>query len=465
MVLTSTDRNTLHDAIVEYLEKHGLPDAAGQVKAGLAAQAKFADLETALERRWSIVVRLTRKNTELETRIKALESEVSDLRDPTKSAGAGAGGSASSAPLAPAAPEIAAMHGHRDTLTAVAFHPFETLAFSAGEDATVRVWDLENRQLKKTLTEHGETVSALSMEMREGRLLASASKDTSVKIYDTQAPDFACMMTLHHDDAVTDVKWDPDAPGTLVSSTRAGDVLMWDSSRAALKGKIEHRTWVHSLAVAAGHVCVGDRQGKVTLYVASTKQVANVYVEHTNIVDTVCFSTEAADATFIAQNGTSDQKAFLREVERRKEQAKLAAQLGVEGSGSGSGGSGAPTSSASSSSSSLVTTSAYLPRFIVSGGRDKNVIMRDATSGALAFKFEGHENWVRALAFTKAGKHLVTCGDDGLMFIVDVATTRVHRKITAHDHFATCLAVHPAGKPIAITGSADKLVKLWPCKP
>lgn len=451
MVLTDKERERLHEAIAEYLLTHGFSDLALQAKAALGASRKFADKDTSLERKWSIVLRLTRKNQELEDRVKLLESENADLRDPTKSGGGGAGAAAKVA-LAPAAPAIAELTGHRDTLSAVALHPHEPLGFSASEDGTVRVWSMESRQHVKTLREHTDSVAALAIEATEGRLMASASKDLTVKLYNIGSDEFECAGTMHHDNAVTDVKWDPHSPATLVSSTRAGEIVVWDAARCAVRVAIRHGEWIHSLAVAAGHVCVGDHAQTVALYSMATKQQLRTFTEHENVVDVVCFSTEAADALFIANNGTPDQKAFIRELERKLESAKLVAQVGLE-------------SGAAAAALSAANVAAYMPRFIVSGGRDKNVIMRDATSGALAMKFEGHENWVRALAFTDSGKHLVSCGDDGFLMVIDLATKRLHRRIAAHDHFVTCLALHPLGRAIALTGSADTHVKMWPCKP
>ena len=36
-------------------------------------------------------------------------------------------------------------------------------------------------------------------------------------------------------------------------------------------------------------------------------------------------------------------------------------------------------------------------------------------------------------------------------------------RLGAHEHFVTCLALHPTAGAVMATGSADHTVKLWPC--
>ena len=55
---------------------------------------------------------------------------------------------------------------------------------SASFDYTIKIWNTGSGQLKKTLTEHTQTVVALAYS-HDGRLLASTSDDKTIKIWST----------------------------------------------------------------------------------------------------------------------------------------------------------------------------------------------------------------------------------------------------------------------------------------
>jgi platelet-activating factor acetylhydrolase IB subunit alpha len=52
----------------------------------------------------------------------------------------------------------------------------------------------------------------------------------------------------------------------------------------------------------------------------------------------------------------------------------------------------------------------------------------------------GHDNWVRALIFHPAGKHLISAADDNTYRIWDLKTGRCVRRIDAHEKFVSCIA-------------------------
>lgn len=51
----------------------------------------------------------------------------------------------------------------------------------------------------------------------------------------------------------------------------------------------------------------------------------------------------------------------------------------------------------------------------------------------------GHDNWVRGLAFHPSGLYLLSASDDKTIRIWDLQTGRMSKTIDAHDHFVTCL--------------------------
>jgi histone-binding protein RBBP4 len=77
-------------------------------------------------------------------------------------------------------------NGHSDAINALAFNPTEeVLVATASADKTIGIWDLRNITEKvHTLEGHGDAVTALSWHPHEAGILASASYDRRVLFWD-----------------------------------------------------------------------------------------------------------------------------------------------------------------------------------------------------------------------------------------------------------------------------------------
>ena len=54
----------------------------------------------------------------------------------------------------PEKPNEQKLNGHRGVITALAFHPVYTLIASCGEDATIKIWDMDTGKTEHTLRGH-----------------------------------------------------------------------------------------------------------------------------------------------------------------------------------------------------------------------------------------------------------------------------------------------------------------------
>jgi WD40 repeat protein len=106
---------------------------------------------------------LRMKIMDLENRNASLQEELSMA--PAKRA-------ASQTDWIPRAPAAHVLTGHRSPVTRVAFHPQYSILASASEDATVKIWDWETGEFERTLKGHTKAVMDVDFD-HKGNLLGN----------------------------------------------------------------------------------------------------------------------------------------------------------------------------------------------------------------------------------------------------------------------------------------------------
>lgn len=177
-----------HKSILEYFHANHFLDAYNALKSDSGTayspdpRSKYSGL---LEKKWTSVIRLQKKVRplasclttpvaygprrtaqimDLENRNAALQEELS--LTPAKRA-------ALQTDWIPRAPASYTLAGHRGVINKVAFHPLFNLIASASEDATVKIWDWETGEFERTLKGHVRNVNDLDFDSK-GNLLGAS---------------------------------------------------------------------------------------------------------------------------------------------------------------------------------------------------------------------------------------------------------------------------------------------------
>ena len=284
-----------------------------------------------------------------------------------------------------------ALAGHTESVTGVAFSPDGLLLATASRDGTVKLWDLATGEVEATLGGDLDGVWAVAFSP-DGRLLAVSAGKT-VKLWDVVTG--GERVTLHSDGHA--VAFSPD--GRLLATDDGKTVKLLDVEtggvRAALAG---HTSWIGSVAFSPdGRLLAtagGDRN--VKLWDLATGQLRADLQPHVNVVRSVAFSSDG--------------------------------RLLATGGGGGRGG----------------------------GTVEVWVVQ----TGKLWPTLEPHAEMSLTIAFSPDGRLLAAGGGEGIVTLWDVATGKIRGNRKLSEGGILSIAFSPDGRTLA-TGSSDKTAKLW----
>ncbi|GMI11030.1 hypothetical protein TrRE_jg11860 [Triparma retinervis] len=144
--------------------------------------------------------------------------------------------------------------GHRGGgINKVAVHPIFELAATAGEDGTVKLWDLESGDFAKTLKGHTAGVQCVVWS-GAGDLLVSCGADLSVKVWDA-GDGYACRRTMrghgHNVCAAAFCRLEGVQDKGVATTGRDGTIRIWDLKTGfcvhTIRARAEPPVWLRDL--------------------------------------------------------------------------------------------------------------------------------------------------------------------------------------------------------------------------
>ncbi|MEK7684156.1 MAG: WD40 repeat domain-containing protein, partial [Verrucomicrobiota bacterium] len=189
-----------------------------------------------------------------------------------------------------------------DGIYAVVLSPKRTNILAAasqtGETHTIKLWDLASRQLLATLTGHTETITAIAFSP-DGKLLASASWDDTVRLWNVESKNPQPRVLTKYYDAALCLAFSPDGKYLVTSGSPQGSespIRIFDLvTEAEVKPQLEgHISWVYALAFSPDGRQLASAGGESTIFVwdFAARKLLDQLAGHGGQIRTLAFSPD-----------------------------------------------------------------------------------------------------------------------------------------------------------------------------
>ena len=297
---------------------------------------------------------------------------------------------------APYGTNFATFQAHNNIVLNMAYSPDGKTLATASEDGTVKLWDTSNNQLKATLAGHTGPVRAIAFAPN-GKYLVSGSADKTAFVWDLSNNSRKYVLS-GQTSTITSVAFNPDS-NSLATGSDDKTIFLWNLE-------------------------TGQKFG------ATFKDDDNVTA--------VAYSPDGKTLAAGSQNGS------LKMWDLGNAQPKPAPL--------GKGHDGTIWS----------LTFSHNGKYLATGSLDKTTRLWDIDGDkvSLHFLYDDSTQGVRQVAFTPDDTHLISACDDTTAYIWDTVSGNGITKLSGNTKEVYAVAISPDGRTAA-TGTADGVVKLW----
>lgn len=112
-----------------------------------------------------------------------------------------------------------------------------------------------------------------------------------------------------------------------------------------------------------------------------------------------------------------------------------------------------------------VATSAENPDVLISGSRDRTILVWQLTRGAESYAFahrslQGHSHFVEDIAVSSDGQFCLSASSDSTLRLWNLTTGQTEKRFIGHQKDVLSVAFSADNRQI-VSGSRDKTIKLW----
>jgi|GEM_PF-2038949 len=336
---------------------------------------------------------------------------------------------------------IRTLTGHTKSVNGVAIIPGSQWAVSASDDQTLILWDLQSGEMLKEFVGHTDSVRAVAVT-GDGQRIVSASQDTTLIVWNLSGE------ILHHlkghTQRVASVAIAQDN-SRAISGSDDGTLIVWDLRTGhRLKVLEGHTKYVTSVAITPdGQRAISGSGAEKELIVWDLQagQALRTYDEHTKCIVAVAITPDGAkfvssshDFTISIWNFSDPDSGSAFCESRLRQDGYFAESLAIT-----------PDS-----------------KLLVSG-LFNTISVWNLRSYRREEVVTGHNYSVNSVAITPNGQIAISASDDHTLRLWDLQSGRPLRELPFHTKSVQAVAAMPNGTQ-ALSASMDENLILWDLK-
>ncbi|PBP25822.1 WD repeat-containing protein 5B [Diplocarpon rosae] len=330
------------------------------------------------------------------------------------------------------------LKGHTSWVLVVSWSPDDSRIVTGSMDNTVRMWDPETgKQVGSPMKGHSKWVTSLAWEpfhvqKVEGPRLASASKDSTVRIWSTNQQTIELVLSGHKG-SVSCVKW--GGTGFIYTGSHDKTIKVWNAKDGTLAHSLNaHAHWVNHLALSTDFVIrtgYHDHTGKIPATDEAKLSKAKERFEKAatiqgKVVERLVSASD--DFTMYLWEPVKGTKPVARMLGHQKQ----------------------------------VNHVTFSPDglLIASSGFDNHTKLWNARDGKFINTLRGHVAPVYQCAFSPDSRLLVTGSKDTTLKVWDMRTQKLSADLPGHQDEVYAVDWSPDGQKVG-SGGADRAVCIW----